>query len=77
MAKEEPLQKSIASTWFLDSYTSRHLYNNRSLFNNTHAKSIVFVTAAGQIIKTNIIGTLAIPLTGGTMIEHQNVMFAP
>lgn len=77
MAKEEHLQKSIASTWFLDSYISRHLYNDHNLFKNTHTKSIVFVIAAGQIIKTNKIGTIAIPFAGGTMIGLYNIAFAP
>lgn len=71
------MQKSIASAWFLDSCASRYSCNNRSLFKNTHAKSIDFVTAVGQIIRTNEIGTVAILLTGGTTIELHNVAFAP
>lgn len=72
-----PLQKTTSSTWFLDSCAPRHLCNNRSLFRSTQARSIDFVTAAGQIIRTNEIGTVAIPLSGGKTIELHNVAFAP
>lgn len=51
--------------------------NDRSLFKSTRAKSIDFVTAAGQILRTNQIGTVAIPLATGTTIELHNVAFAP
>lgn len=47
------LQKTTSNTWFLDSCASRHLCNNRKLFRSTHAKSLDFVTAAGQVIRTN------------------------
>lgn len=74
MVKDQQMQRLDAnSTWFLDSCASRHLYNDRSLFTNTRAKSTDFVTAAGQVIRTEEIGTVSIPLADGRKIELQNV----
>lgn len=55
---------------------SYHLCNNRKLFRSTHAKSIDFVTAAGQVIQTNEINTIAIPLSDGKTIELHNITYA-
>ena len=79
MVKEQRLQRTSrsSSSWFLDSCASRHLCNDRRLFTNTRAKSIDFITAAGQVIRTEEIGTVSIPLTDGTTIELQNVALAP
>lgn len=42
--QDQQLQKiESKNTWFLDSCTSRHLYNNPSLFTNKRAKSINFI----------------------------------
>ena len=76
MAKEQ-LQKVDTDTWFLDSCASRHLCNNRKLFSNTKTKSIDFVTAAGQVIRTEEIGIVSIPLSGGNTIELHNVALIP
>lgn len=78
MVKEkEKLQKPSNSTWFLDSCASRHLCNDQSLFSNTRAKSIDLVTAAGEVIRTEEVGTVSIPLANGTTIELHNVALAP
>ncbi len=78
MVREQELQKLGAdSTWFLDSCASRHLCNDRKLFSNLKAKSIDFVTAAGQVIRTEEIGTVSIPLANGNSIELHNVALAP
>ena len=77
MVKEQRLQKgSKTSTWFFNSCVSRHLCNNRKLFINMRAKSIDFLTAAGQIIWTEEVGTVSIPLSTGR-IELHNVTLAP
>ena len=65
------------NTWFLDSCASRHLCNNHKLFRSTHAKSIDFVTAAGQVIQINEISTVAILLSDGKTIELHNVAYTP
>lgn len=51
--------------------------NDRQSFSNTRAKSIDFVTAAGQVIRTEEIGTVSIPLADGTKIELHNIALAP
>ena len=78
MVKKQRLQRTSRSSsfWFFDSCASRHLCNNRRLFTNTRAKSIDFITADGQVIQTEKIGTVSIPLTDGTTIELQNVTLA-
>lgn len=81
MVKEQrdDLQRTSQSNspWFLDSCASRHLCNDRRLFISTRAKSIDFVTAASQIIRTEGVGTVSIPLTGGRTIKLHNVALAP
>lgn len=78
MIKEQQLQRPFSSnTWFLESCASRHLCNDRTLFNTTKAKSIDFVTAASQVIRTEEISTVSIPLANGNTIKLQNVALAP
>lgn len=78
MVRKQRLQKlGTNNTWFLDSYLSHHLCNNRTLFSDLKAKSIDFVTAAGQVIRTEEIGTVAIPLADGNNMEPHNVALAP
>lgn len=76
MAKEKPLQKSITSAWFLDLCVSWHLYKNCSLFKSTYVKNINSVTVVRKIIKTNKIGTIAIPIANNTTIKLYNIIFA-
>ena len=78
IVKEQWLQRLKAnSTWFLDSYAFRHLCNDQSLFINTKTKNIDFVIAAGQVIWTEKIGIISIPLADGSTIELHNVALAP
>ena len=80
MVKEQrDLQRTLqlSSFWFLDSCASPHLCNDRRLFTNTRAKSINFITAAGQVIRTEEIDTVSIPLADGTTIKLHNVTLAP
>ncbi len=77
MVKEQrDIQKPNIS-WFLDLCASRLLCNDRRLFSNTRAKSIDFVTAAGQVIRIEEIGTFSIPLSGGATIELLHLALAP
>ena len=81
MVAEKPLQfqktKTGSSTWFLDLCASRHLCNDWSFFSNIKVKSIDFVIATGQVIRTEEIGTVLIPLVGGDNIELHNVVLVP
>lgn len=78
IVRKQRLEKlGTNSTWFLDSCASRHLCNDQTLFSDLKAKSIDFVTAAGQVIRTEEIGTVVIPLVDGNNIELHNVAFAP
>lgn len=61
----------------MDSYTSRYLCNNCRLFSNTSVISIDFVITADQVIRTEEIGIVKIPLLGGTLIKLYNVALAP
>lgn len=70
------LQKLDTKTQFLDLCTFRYLCNNRKLFLNTKAKSIDFIIAVGQIIQTEKIGTMTIPLAESSTIELHNIVLA-
>lgn len=76
--KEQRLQKIRAgNTWFLDSCVFHHLYNNWKLFSKLKAKGIDFVTAVGQVIWIEKVGTISIWLANGNKIELQNITLAP
>lgn len=77
MIKEQGLQKFTKSIWFLDSYISCHLYNDQTLFSNLKAKSIDFVMAVKQVIQTEKIGMIFIPLVDDNNIKLHNVTLAP
>lgn len=63
--------------WYIDSCASRHLTNNRKLFvRELKAKSLNFTTTNGQTFWAESIGTVAIPLTNGT-IRLKNVAYIP
>lgn len=47
------------------------------LFSNLKAKSINFVIAARQVIWTEEIGTISIPLVDGDHIKLHNITLAP
>lgn len=51
--------------------------NDGRLFTDTRAKSIDFVTAAGEVIRTEKVGTVSIPLANGRKIDFKNVALAP
>ena len=76
MAKKQQLKKMDTDTWFLDSCASRLLCNNCKLSWSTHTKSINFVIATSQVIRTNEISTIAIPLSNGKTTKLQNVAYA-
>lgn len=48
-----------------------------TLFTNIHTTSINFIIAVGQIIKSEEIGTISIPLNGDITIKLKNVELAP
>lgn len=77
MVKEQGLQKlGTNNTWFLDSCASRHMCNDQTLSSDLKAKSIDFVTVAGQVIRTEEISTVTISLADGN-IELHNVAGSP
>lgn len=73
IVKERQLQKVNSSSWYLDSCASRHLCNDCRLFNNTHAKSIDFIIAVGQVIWSEEVGTVFIVLSDSTTVELHNL----
>lgn len=75
MVKERELQKlGTNNTSFPDSCTSRHMCNDWTLFSDLKAKSIDFVTAVGQVIWIEKIGTVTIPLANGNIELHNDVL---
>ena len=67
-----PEMEKTCGIWYLNSCASRHLCNNKSLFKDLRPMCIDFITARGQIIYTEQVGTVSIPLRNGT-IDLQNI----
>lgn len=65
--------------WYLDFCASRHLTNNKKLFvkDSPRPKSLDFTTAGGQIVCSESIGTIDIPLADGSSLGLNNVAYAP
>lgn len=61
--------------WYLDSCALRHLCNDKTLFRDLRPMYIDFITAVGQVIRTEQVGTVSIPLKTG-QIDLQNVELA-
>lgn len=77
MVKESKIQAS-RETWYLDSCASRHLTNNKDLFiDDLRPKCLDFTTAGGQVLRTESIGAIAIPLAEGSSIKLRDVAYAP
>ena len=62
MVTELPAMEKTCGTWYLDSCASRHLCNDKKLFKDLRPICIDFVTAAGQVIRTEQVETVSIPL---------------
>ena len=63
--------------WYLDSYASRHICNNRERFADLRPKSYTFVTAEGTIIRSSQGETIILPLENGLQLTLSNVVFTP
>lgn len=78
IVKKHRLKKlRVGDIWFLELYVFRHLSSNWKLFSNLRVKSIDFMTVAGQVIRTEKIGTVSIPLAKNNEITLQYVALAP
>lgn len=64
-----------SDTWYLDSCASRHICNNRELFSDLRPKNYEFVTAGGEIIRSQEVGTVHLPLQSGTTMTLLNVAY--
>ena len=83
IVREEPLSSIPTSTstpkdtWYLDSCTSRHLSNYWEAFEDLREKVIDFTTTAGQVIRSEYVGTVVIPLKDGQSIKLEGVTYTP
>lgn len=75
VAESQPPIKKTFGIWYLDSCAFRYLCNDKNLFKNLRLMCINFVTAASQVIQTEQVGTVLLPLKGGR-IDLQNVVLA-
>ena len=74
----QKLIQAPRSIWYLDSYASQHLTNNKDLFTiKLQFKSLDFTTAGGQVLRTKRIEKVAIPLVDGISIELHDVAYTP
>ena len=68
----------VNDTWYLDSCASRHICNNRVLFSDIRSKNYKFITAGGEIIHSQEVGTVHLTLQSGkTTMTLLNVAYAP
>lgn len=64
--------------WYLDLCAFRHLINNKDLFvKKLYPKCLDFTTTGGQILWAEGIGTIAIPLSDGSLLKLQDIAYAP
>ena len=63
--------------WYLDSCASRHICNSQKKFADLHPKTYEFVTAGGDIIRSEQVGTVILPLENGSQLTLSNVAYAP
>lgn len=67
-------QQALKKVWYLDSYASRHLTNNKDLFiDKLHPKYLDFTTTSGQTLRTKNVGTIAILLVDRSSIRLERV----
>lgn len=66
-----------SGVWYLDSCASRHICNSQEKFTDLHPKTYEFVTADGEIIRSEQVGTVILPLENGSQLTLSNVAYAP
>ena len=63
--------------WYLDSYSSRHIYNNHEKLVDLRPKTYEFIMAGGNIIISSQIGTVTLLLKNGLKLTLTNVAYTP
>lgn len=67
-----------SNTWYLDSYISKHICNNKELFSNIWSKNYEFITIEGIIIYFQVVGIVHLLLQSGkTTMTLLNIINAP
>lgn len=78
MAKEKFNLQASKGIWYLDSYASHHLTNNKDLFIDEFCpKYLDFTNAGKQTLHVESIGTIAIPLANGLTVKLEKVTYIP
>lgn len=71
-------QQAPEGIWYLDSYTSYHLTNNKDLFvDELRPKCLDFTIANGQTLRTKNVVTITILLVNRSSIKLEGVVYAP
>ncbi len=63
-------------SWYLDSCASRHICNDKRFFSDLRPKSYEFMTAGGDIIRSEEVGNVRLPTCSGLLILN-NVAYTP
>lgn len=64
-------------TWYLDSYASRHICNNKDLFSDIHTKNYEFITVKGEIIWSQEVGMVHFLLETVTIMTLLIIAYTP
>ena len=77
MAKEKYNLQEYKGVWYLDSYVSQNLINNKDLFiNKLRPKYLDFIIISEQALWTESISTIAILLTSSLAFKLDRVVYA-
>lgn len=61
--------------WYLDSYTSRHICNDKYFSLDLRLKSYEFLTAGGEIIRSEEVGSVYLPTNTIVTIIPKNITY--
>lgn len=62
-------------TWYLNSYVSKHICNNKHFFSDLHLKSYKFITVGREIIRSKKTGIVYLSMCNGVTITFNNFTY--
>ena len=77
MTRTVSADEERSEVWYLDSCASKHICNDQQKFADLRPKSYEFITAGGDIIRSEQVGTIVLPLGNGSELTLSNVAYAP
>ena len=69
-------EEKESDVWYLDSYSSRYIYNSKEKFVELWPKIYEFVIARGTIIRSNQVRIIIFSIINGIQLILSNIAFA-